>query len=304
MPGELFYWVFNMSITAILTGIIVLLIRRIKKIPRRVISFLWLIPLFRMWLPFGIGSKFALMTLISKITTKTVIIGDLTHTVDFSMTNHVMAANSYFPIIYKTNILNKVFGIGAVIWLIIGFSLIISFYIIYIISLHELKSSKLFKDNVYYSEKLISPAVYGIFRPRIILPDSYREQDLTFVLLHEKMHIKRGDNIWRILAFITAAVHWFNPLSWIFLKCFLADLELSCDEKVLAVCNENGKSAYARAILNCAESRNAFISAFGGAKIRIRIENIISYRKISVFSAICFSLFVIAIAYMLLTNAI
>ncbi|MDD4124998.1 MAG: M56 family metallopeptidase [Eubacteriales bacterium] len=293
-----------MSITAILTGIIVLLIRRIKKIPRRVISFLWLIPLFRMWLPFGIGSKFALMTLISKITTKTVIIGDLTHTVDFSMTNHVMAANSYFPIIYKTNILNKVFGIGAVIWLIIGFSLIISFYIIYIISLHELKSSKLFKDNVYYSEKLISPAVYGIFRPRIILPDSYREQDLTFVLLHEKMHIKRGDNIWRILAFITAAVHWFNPLSWIFLKCFLADLELSCDEKVLAVCNENGKSAYARAILNCAESRNAFISAFGGAKIRIRIENIISYRKISVFSAICFSLFVIAIAYMLLTNAI
>ena len=36
MLGEIFYWIFNMSIAASLCGLAVLLIRAIKIIPRRV----------------------------------------------------------------------------------------------------------------------------------------------------------------------------------------------------------------------------------------------------------------------------
>ena len=51
MLQELFYWVFNMSITAAITGVIIMLIRLMKKIPRRLTVFLWIIPFLRMVFP-------------------------------------------------------------------------------------------------------------------------------------------------------------------------------------------------------------------------------------------------------------
>ena len=72
MPGELFYWVLNMSISTAFAGIIVLLLCKIKRLPRRIACFLWIIPYIRMTVPFGMGSRFSLMTLISKFTTRTV----------------------------------------------------------------------------------------------------------------------------------------------------------------------------------------------------------------------------------------
>lgn len=48
MLQELFYWVFNMSITAAITGVIIMLVRLMKKIPRRLTVFLWIIP-FCVW---------------------------------------------------------------------------------------------------------------------------------------------------------------------------------------------------------------------------------------------------------------
>ncbi|MBQ9557910.1 MAG: peptidase M56 BlaR1, partial [Clostridia bacterium] len=74
MPGELCYWIFNMSIIATVTGLLVLLIRRIKFIPRRVSVFLWIIPFARMCVPFGLNSRYSLMTLISRVTTRTVTV--------------------------------------------------------------------------------------------------------------------------------------------------------------------------------------------------------------------------------------
>jgi len=71
---------------------------------------------------------------------------------------------------------------------------------------------------------------------------------------HESAHIYRKDNLWRIIAVISASVHWFNPLIWLFLKKFLEDTELACDEQVLANCGEDEKKAYAMALVDCAES--------------------------------------------------
>ena len=76
MLGEIFYWIFNMSIAASICGLPVILIRMIKKIPRRVTVWLWLIPFIRMLLPVGIAGKYGLMTFISQFTTKTVTVYD------------------------------------------------------------------------------------------------------------------------------------------------------------------------------------------------------------------------------------
>lgn len=103
MLQELFYWVFNMSITAAITGVIIMLLRLVKKIPRRLTVFLWIIPFLRMVFPLGLNSPCSLMSLLSKITTKTIVVYQPADNVAFSMMNSVMAADTYFPTTYKVS---------------------------------------------------------------------------------------------------------------------------------------------------------------------------------------------------------
>lgn len=303
MLQEVFYWIFNMSITAALTGILVMLVRLIKKIPRRIMVFLWLVPFLRMTVPLGLNSPYSLMTLISKITTKTIVVFQPTEDISFSMMNSVMAANTYFPITYKVNILDDIFGVASVIWIIVSLAILLMLIIIYFTTIHEIKDSTHLKDNIYLSEKVTSPAVYGIIRPKIILPLSYKDRDIELIIQHEKTHIRGLDNLWRMIAFMVVAVHWFNPLAWMFLRALLADLELSCDERVLVKLGSDCSKEYATALLESRQGPTVFASAFGGARIRTRIENVLSFRKLTWISLVAFVALIGIIFYVLLTNA-
>lgn len=310
MLSGVFYWLFNMSIVATLTGIVVLLLRLIKKIPRRVIAVLWVIPFIRMWVPFGIGGRYGLMTFLSKFTVKTIPVPktvpvlEVNPRVVFTQTNMAQVAKTYDPITYKVDLVGDVFAVASVVWAVIAAGLFLTLTFLYFFTMRELKNSKHLYDNVYASNQVTSPAVYGIFRPKIILPAWMTgHPDLEYILRHERTHIRRLDNFRRVLAFASAALHWFNPFSWIFLKCFLSDLEVACDETVLQKCSESEKKQYALALVSGAEKRTVFISAFGGARIRTRVERILSYRKMTAVSATAFTALIAAIAYFLLTNA-
>ncbi len=95
MLGEIFYWLLNMSILGTVAGLIVLILSRIKSIPRFMIKLLWIIPLIRLWVPFGFGSKYSLMNLINKITAGKAVdyvsAGDL---LELTMMNSITAAES------------------------------------------------------------------------------------------------------------------------------------------------------------------------------------------------------------------
>lgn len=303
MLREIFYWVFNMSITAAITGVLVMLIRLVKKLPRRITVVLWLIPFLRMTVPFGLNSPYSLMSLLSKITTKTIVVYQPTDDVGFSITNCVMAAETYFPITYKVNVLENIFHVASVIWIIVSLAILLMLTVMYFTTLYEIKDAVQLQDNIYLSEKIISPAVYGIIKPKIILPAFYRDRDIELVILHEKMHICNADNLWRLLAFLIVTVHWFNPLCWLFLKLFLTDLELSCDERVLTKAGDSRAKEYALSLLESRQGVTVFVSAFGGAKIRTRIENILSFKKMTWFSLTVFAVLIGMIFYVLLTNA-
>lgn len=302
MLSEIFYWLFNMSISASLVGILILLLGKIKKLPRRMVHILWAIPFLRLWVPIGLSSRFSLMTLISRFTTKTVLVFD--GTLNFTLTNHIMAADSYSPITYKLDLLDKVFRFASMVWIIVALVLLITTAILYIKAKYEIRDAYHLKDNIYVSDRVLSPLTYGILRPRIIIPKEYEESDLQYILAHEAAHIHCKDNLWRILALISSLVHWFNPLIWLFLKKFLEVTELACDERVLAACGEDEMKSYAKALVKWAESRSILAAAFGGARIKDRVNNILSYKRLSVISIICFILLAIAIAYVLLTNAV
>ncbi len=303
MLQEVFYWIFNMSITATITGVLILLIRLIKKIPRRITVFLWIIPFLRMAIPFGLNSPYSLMSLLSKFTTKTIVVYQPTEDISFSMMNSIMAVNSYFPITYKVDLLENIFGVASVIWIIISLAVFLMLVVTYISTLYELRDPAHFKERIYLSKKVISPAVYGVVRPKIILPESYKDMDYSVVVLHEKTHIRCLDNLWRIIAFVIVAVHWFNPFCWLFLKELLTDIELSCDERVISKLGADRAKDYATALLESRQGTTVFASAFGGAKIRTRIENILSFKKMTWFSLAAFIVLISVIFYVLLTNA-
>ncbi|HRJ19315.1 MAG TPA: TonB family protein [Bryobacteraceae bacterium] len=91
--------------------------------------------------------------------------------------------------------------------------------------------------RVRLSEQVAVPAVYGIWRPVILLPAAAREwseERLRVVLAHERMHILRGDPAWFTAARVAAALWWPHPLVWLGLVCLIREAEQACDDGVLA----------------------------------------------------------------------
>lgn len=206
---------------------------------------------------------------------------------------------------WKSLLTAQLFTIGGCIWLIVALALLLSFTVLYAITMHELKDVQPIegRKGVFVSGRISSPALYGIFQPKTVLPERMRsDEQLDLILLHEETHRKRGDNLWRILAFMLIAVHWFNPLGWFCLKRVLEDLELACDESVLSRLGENGRKAYATALLGEAENKTVFAAAFGSAPLRIRIDRILSWKRISLLSGVLLAAFFTALAWFLLID--
>lgn len=300
MPDEIFYWILSMSIAAAVTGLPVLLARLVKRLPRRVPIILWAIPYARMVLPIGLNSPFSLMSLLSGLAAKTVAVFQPADQVHFSMMNFTMAAESYFPLIYKSNMLETIFRAASMVWLLGTLALLSLLAAAYAAAFREIRDARPLRENINLSDKVTATAVYGIFRPRILLPASWKG-DTELALLHERTHIRSGDNLWRLLAIAVTAVHWFNPFCWLFLRLFLTDLELACDERVLARLGADRRKEYARVLLESRE-RAGLVCAFGGAKISARIENILSFRGLTRLSLTACITLIGALFWVLLTN--
>ncbi len=300
--AEVFYWLLNMSAVASFAGVCILLLRRIRRLPRRLTFLLWIIPFLRLLVPLGVGSRYGLMALVSKFIGRAVVVHDEAATI--TMMNFTMVAKSYFPIRFKSSALDALFSVASRTWLCVAAVLIILSGASYIASKRNIRNAVRLRDNLYLSDAVRSPVVYGVIRPKILLPPCEVREDLAFVIQHENAHIRRRDNLWRIVALATACVHWFNPLVWLFLKCFLADMELSCDEAVLRKSDGEQRKKYAASLVNSAARSKPLFSAFGGASMRQRVQNALSYKKLSIGSSVALAAFITAVVYVLMTNAI
>ncbi len=107
--------------------------------------------------------------------------------------------------------------------------------------------------GLYEADSVTTACVVGIFHPRIYLPTGLTEQQKYHTVTHEKCHIRRGDHIWKILSYGVLAVHWFNPLVWLFYRRFQQDMELACDEKALKILGEGERAAYSQSLLDLSQ---------------------------------------------------
>lgn len=305
MLSQLFYWLLSMSVNGAAAGVLVLLLCRIKALPRRLTLALWIIPLLRLLVPFSVSGKFGLLALLPDNAVKTVMISE--KYMPITVSNDFQTAETYSPLTFKTDGLASLYQAGALLWLVGAASILITLAILYHSTKRELADAVHIEGRLYTSRKITGPAVYGIFRPRILLPEGWQSRDqreLDLILAHEESHLRHLDNLWRLLALAAAAVHWFNPLIWLLLKGFLAELELACDERVLARRGEKAKKDYALALVSCAGEKDLFASGFlsSGAALRTRIDHILSFRTMTILSAVFSCLLFLAVGYSLLTN--
>jgi len=116
--------------------------------------------------------------------------------------------------------------VAAVIWLAGAAVLLCYAGFSYLCLARRMKTAVRMEENVWQSEFAESPFVMGIFRPRIYLPFSVRENDLPSVIAHERAHIRRGDHWLKPLAFLDGLAYAAVPLEkrkrWRFMNFFAA----------------------------------------------------------------------------------
>lgn len=147
---------------------------------------------------------------------------------------------------------------------------------------YRLQFSMKLSDGIYETDAIVSPCVVGFIRPRIYILPKLTEQQLEYIVLHEQMHIKCKDYIWKLLSFGVLSMHWFNPFVWIFYKVFQGEVEKACDERVIKRIGEEQKEDYSESLLALARERVWKLPApisFGADDTKGRIQTILAYRK-------------------------
>lgn len=127
-----------------------------------------------------------------------------------------------------------------------------------------------------------SPFLWGLFPPVIYLPRSIDAGECTYVIAHESYHRRRRDYIVKPLFFAVAVIHWFNPLVWAAYFLFVRDMEISCDEAVIANADDDIRKKYAESLLKYAARQNGYTLTpitFGEPSLKYRITNVLQYRE-------------------------
>lgn len=182
------------------------------------------------------------------------------------------------------------FGIGIkavlpYVWAVIG--MVLSGHVIwsYLVIKRKLSVCEKGSDNIYYVQDISTPMVFGVIKPRIYLPVELERNNLFYVLSHERMHIKRGDHILKMMAYVVCILHWFNPLVWVAYRMLGDDIEMACDEAVVRGIGEEKKKEYANALLVAAEGKatggkRIFVApiCFDEGNVKSRIKNILKYK--------------------------
>ena len=120
--------------------------------------------------------------------------------------------------------------------------------------LHVLKQQLGIRRSVTLSvsDKIGSPTQVGLLKPVVVLPTPIVESrgQLESILIHELIHVKRWDCLYRLLAMVGMAFYWFNPLFHRVKHLLFEVQEQACDD--WTVTTTGNSESYADTLLNVA----------------------------------------------------
>ena len=313
--------ILNMSLTASVAIVFVLLLRLLLKKAPKVISYaLWAVVLIRLLCPVSIESGLSLFDLFD---TPTVDMTEHSSAVEYIPSNIV---HTEFP-----EVVLPVPGIGEAITEVLPQGeeqlradplegpifiatyvwwsgiLVMAVYgiVTYLRLRRRLITASPLRDNIYLADDIDSPFVMGLIRPKIYLPSAMEEREQSYILLHEQHHIRRLDHVVKALAFVALCIHWFNPLVWVAFILSGKDMEMSCDEAVVKKLGTQIRADYTASLLSLATGKRIIAGmplAFGEGNTKGRIKNLANWKKPAFWVVVVAVIACITLAIGLLTN--
>lgn len=110
---------------------------------------------------------------------------------------------------------------------------------------------------------IVSPMQIGLIKPMIILPEKQitNVTHLRYIFMHELIHYKRRDLIYKWLVQIVLCIHWFNPIVYLVSRVINKACELSCDEAVIKKLSYLEQRAYGDTLIHSLELTGANLKA-------------------------------------------
>lgn len=86
------------------------------------------------------------------------------------------------------------------------------------------------KFEVLFVPNIQAPAVFGLVRPKILMPGTaYTEEEIYYILKHEMLHYYHHDMLVKILCEILCTIYWWNPAVFLLRKLITRILEIRVD---------------------------------------------------------------------------
>lgn len=283
---NLFITIFNMSITASYVSLAVIVIRiLLSKMPKIFSYTLWLPVLIRLVCPFSFDSNFSFLRLLNfKTQTSTGIVEYIPYNIGLMQKPTIdVGGKGINNTIASANPMQVMMEVASFVW-VVGMAVLLIYSIIsYLKVINNVKTATLIKDNIFETDRITTPFVCGLIKPKIYIPTEMSKTELSYILAHEQTHIKRLDYLVKPLAFLVTILHWFNPMIWLSFALMSKDMEMSCDESVLKKMGNNIKGSYSNSLLSLSVKRSGLLTvnplAFGESNIKSRIKNILTYKK-------------------------
>ena len=321
---RLFQSVLQMSISACYVIAVVMVLRFIlRKCPKKYSYVLWSAVGFRLCCPYSLPSVISLFNLSFNRNGSTVVdLSEVTEIIGSSGSGSVkvgmpavsesldqmligssgtlspvegdlvpfVPAEAPVPAVTQSLSIDPM-AVLAVVWAIGVSILLIYSFIAYFRVKREVSLSLPVRGNIRKAE-IRTPFILGFIRPVIYIPFGLEPAVENIAVSHERHHIKRGDHFVKAFAFVLLCLHWMNPLVWVAYFEMVKDMEMSCDEYVLAHYRDITKS-YSMALLSFSVGRQFSLSsplAFGECSVKERIKNAMKYKiakkSVSVLAAI------------------
>ncbi|MBR5321469.1 MAG: hypothetical protein IKU41_06480 [Clostridia bacterium] len=279
-----FLKLFNMSITASWLILFVLLVRIIlKKAPNWTKCLLWGFVGLRLVFPFSIESILSLVP-SAEIIPPSNLLSTAPPQIDSGFATINQAVNPFITETYAEhgNQFPSLISVFSVIW-IIGLTIMLIYGVVSYSTLYvKVRVSIKYKENIYLCDNIDSTFILGIVKPKIYIPSGYSDEQMEYIIAHEKSHLKRKDHWWKPIGFALLSVYWFNPLIWISYILLCRDIELACDEKVIKDMGTADMKGYSETLLNCSSTHRRVLVcplAFGEISVKGRVKAMLNYKR-------------------------
>ena len=323
---NLFETLLSMALTALPVMAVVLLVRlALRKAPKRYSYALWLVVAFRLVCPVSIATE---VSIIPQALSDGAMVAEWAGT--YTEDTRVIPENSVYydaavtagrqPVADERGqscvvavkdqlgepgtVATSALPVAGVLW-VLGMAVAAGYITWSVIRLRKQVSTAVRREwNVWECDGIPTPFVLGLLRARIYIPFHLSGEERTYVLAHEQYHIRHLDHWAKALALAILVVYWWDPAVWLCWVLFCRDMEMRCDEAVLAKLGEDVKRGYSLSLVSFAlDRRFPAALAFGEHDAAKRVKNVLKWKKAKPVVVVIGSVVVITVALACGTNA-